>query len=217
MSEHDVITSEQLVARVRELGPFENAAESHCSLAATLEVLGERLMDEEVAMLGQELAPTLAARLRTRPYGGDFSLAQFYERIARREHVRLGLSVEHAQVVCRALSELLTPTTLQHLRRHVPELSELLHVPEPPRVPDARPVPRASARAPHTLAEGRPGGSEPLASASHDQIVHTHSIARSDDPHAETKLSSSRGLTQERLRRTLAAGRPGSNRPLSGR
>jgi uncharacterized protein (DUF2267 family) len=40
-------------------------------------------------------------------------------------------------------------------------------------------------------------------------------VARSDDPHAETKLSSARGLRQEQHEHTLATGRPGSNRPLS--
>ena len=34
------------------------------------------------------------------------------------------------------------------------------------------------------------------------------SIARSDDPHADTKLSSSRGLTQEREGRSLSAAHP---------
>jgi len=49
-----------------------------------------------------------------------------------------------------------------------------------------------------------------------DLLAHRHSVARSDDPHADSKLSSARGLRQEREQRTLASGRPGSRRPLSG-
>jgi hypothetical protein len=65
-----------------------------------------------------------------------------------------------------------------------------------------------------TLATGRPGSRHPVSEA-HEDRAHTESIARSDDPHGDTKLSSSRGLTQERLRETLAEGRPGPEHPVS--
>lgn len=43
----------------------------------------------------------------------------------------------------------------------------------------------------------------------------SESVAKSENPHADTKLSSSHGLTQEREHDTLAEGRPGSKHPLS--
>jgi hypothetical protein len=71
------------------------------------------------------------------------------------------------------------------------------------------------AGAPGDLAEGRPGARNSLASGDPALLAHRHSVARSDDPHGDSKLSSARGLTQERDEDTLASGRPGSRRPLS--
>jgi len=61
----------------------------------------------------------------------------------------------------------------------------------------------------------RPGSAMPLASADPRYLAHRHSVARSVDPHAETKLSSAHGLRQEQDEHTLALGRPGSERPIS--
>lgn len=55
-----------------------------------------------------------------------------------------------------------------------------------------------------TLATGRPGSRHPIAEAQPDR-TQTSSIA-ADNPHDETKLSSSPGTTQERRHETLAEG-----------
>jgi hypothetical protein len=65
-----------------------------------------------------------------------------------------------------------------------------------------------------TLAEGRPGSHHPLSEARPER-AHSHSVVRADNPHGDTKLSSAVGFTQEREQETLAAGHPGSDRPLS--
>jgi hypothetical protein len=44
---------------------------------------------------------------------------------------------------------------------------------------------------------------------------HSHSVAANDNPHGDTKLSSSRGTTQEREHETLAEGHPSSKRSIS--
>jgi hypothetical protein len=62
-----------------------------------------------------------------------------------------------------------------------------------------------------TLSEGKPGSRHPLSEARLDR-AQSNSVARADEPHADTKLSSARGLTQERLHETLAVGRPGPKR-----
>jgi hypothetical protein len=117
-------------------------------------------------------------------------------------------------MVCRALGEVLSPTAHARLHHAVPEIAALFEVGSEPGVSPHAPL---LGEAPNDLAEGRPGGSRPLATANPADLAHRHSIARSDDPHAETKLSSACGLTQEREERSLATGRPGSRRPLSRR
>jgi hypothetical protein len=52
----------------------------------------------------------------------------------------------------------------------------------------------------------------PLSDAYPPGTGHRESIATSDDPRGETKLASSRGLTQERDERILADGKPGADR-----
>lgn len=64
----------------------------------------------------------------------------------------------------------------------------------------------------HTLASGRPGASETLAEGA-PHAAHSQSIAADDDPHAATRLASSRGISSERDGRSLADAGPRRGRP----
>jgi hypothetical protein len=59
-----------------------------------------------------------------------------------------------------------------------------------------------------TLATGRPGSSHPISEASADR-TQRESIAASENPHADTKLSSTPGVSSVRSGRSLASGKPG--------
>jgi hypothetical protein len=114
---------------------------------------------------------------------------------------------EHVDVVLRALGEILDADVRARLRRALPEaLARQLEVPEHGEPPPYGP-PRSAP--PHTLASGRPGSRHPLSEGAPSR-GHEHSVARNSDPHAETKLSSAHGLTQERFGESLATydGRP---------
>jgi hypothetical protein len=95
----------------------------------------------------------------------------------------------------------------------VPELAAQL---EPGAVPDAPEHEPVSLAHRHDIASGRPGSTRPLSAANPRVLEHRHSVARNGDPHGDTKLSSARGLTQEREGETLAAARPGPGlRPIA--
>jgi hypothetical protein len=141
----------------------------------------------------------------------DFDLAELHARVARREGVRLGLAVEHTGVVCQAVAEALSPAALYRLREALPEPMGALFS---PRAPGERFEHVHLDPSHHTLAEGRPGSQHPLAETRVER-AQTDSVVRADNPHEDTKLSSATGLTQEREQETLAAGHPGSSRPLS--
>jgi uncharacterized protein (DUF2267 family) len=130
------ITEERLLTRVLELGPVESPERARAAIQASLEVLGERLYDEEAKMIARELPAGIAGSLRARPHQSVFGLAEFYDRVARREETRPGFAAEHAQIVCRTLSEMLSKPTLRRLRKHLPEFSELFAVPEAPPSPE---------------------------------------------------------------------------------
>ena len=198
------------VARVRELGGFAGRAEAMRAIRATVMAIGERLHDDERAALGRDLPESTLHALERVAYAGDFDLDELYARVARHERVSTGFAVEHAQIVCRAIAEGLSEGALTHLRKVLgPSVASLLEVPEP-----IETLPRSAGAAGSTLASGREGSRHPISESRLDR-AHSSSVARADDPPEATKLSTARGLTQERHDSTLASGHPGARRSIA--
>lgn len=205
----------EFIEHVREIGGFEHAEDAEGAVIATFEALAAALLPEERRSLTERLPKelrTLVASPEHRPY---LALDAFFERVERHERTRPGRAREHAHIVCRALTEVLDSEALALLRHHLPQLESLFSASVDGPLAPAPETLRTPPRDYSTLAAGRPGSRHPLAEA-HPTRAHAHSVARSVDPHADTKLSSSHGLTQERENETLASGKPGSKRPLSG-
>ena len=208
------VREETVLEQLLERAPFETNAEARSALGATLRALRSGLTDDEAQALAQEIDAAWAAPLREGVYEGELTVEELYRLVAFHEQRRLSVGAEHAQVVCRTLGSLLSPTALRRLTRHVPQLArEFEPAPETQVIQCAEHL--RSAPAPeHTLASGRPGSSRPLSEARPNSGQgssegradrdHAHSVARSDDPHADTKLSSAHGLTQEREGESLA-------------
>ena len=177
------------------------------AVRSTLAVLGERLVDDEAAALAGVLPAELATSLERVEYDADFGSADLYERVGRRELTTAGDAKEHAEIVIGALGELLDDDLRMRLARALPRQvgAVLLGRPafgEPPphRMPSRAPT------APTTLAMGCSGSRHPLCEAT-APAGQTHSVACNPSPHDGTKLSTSRGLTQERLHESLADSR----------
>lgn len=194
------MTHDELLSHVAEHAGLPGQQEAERTVRAVLEVLGERLSWPVIQALAEDLPAPLAAGLRGVVPHQDFNLAELHARVASRTRVPLGLAVEHTGVVCQFLTEALPPGTLHRLREALPEPMSALFTPRE-LVEGFEYVHLDPGR--RTLAEGRP------------ERAHSHSVVRADNPHGDTKLSSATGLTQEREQETLAAGHPGSNRPLS--
>lgn len=212
---------DELVTEIQSHGGFAERTEAERALLATVAVLADQLDESMRRAMTEELPSPLAQKLRRvrrPPIPPATHPEEFYRRVARRERVRIGRAIEHAQVVCQVLGENLSDARRTRLRHYLPSEVADLFVPRPPfPPPPEHPLPTSWIQSPegNTLATGRPYSHHPI-SESRPERAHTHSVARSDDPHAATRLSSSRGLTQERLGETLATGRPGSRRPISG-
>lgn len=207
------MTYEQFLEKVMSRAGFERTEEADKAARATLQTLAERLVEDEKSPLAAELPEPLAQLLSAGAYEGDFDITELYERVRRREGSAIGFAVEHTQAVCEALAGALPEPVLVRLRKHLPEpMAELF---AERAIPPAPPPPvHARSGSETSLSEGRLGSRHPLSEA-RVEPAHTHSVARSDNPHEDTKLSSSRGLTQERLEDTLAEGKPGSEKPIS--
>jgi uncharacterized protein (DUF2267 family) len=211
------MTYEELVAEVQRRGGLESVDEAARAVAVTARVLGECLVPDEAGPLAAVLPEPVAARVRAGVHTHDFDVEEMYDRVARGEGSGRRFGAEHAQVVCQVLAESMPEPLRLRLQRHLgPSYAPLFELRSPSSRP-ARPLrvsPPVDAGRGSTLATGRPGSSRPLAVGQADR-AQAGSIARPPDPHAETKLSSSPGLTQERLDDTLAQGRPGSSATIA--
>ena len=186
-----------LIEQLLGLGPFQDTAQAEAALSAFLKALCGRLMPEERKAIAGALPDSCAHMLLGAQPLDDGGLFGVIHDIAQAEHIALGRAAEHADIVSRVIVGLAGDAARVPLRRAVPELAALLEAPVPTSL-------EVSASARRTLASGDPA-----------VLAHRHSVARSDDPHGDSKLSSARGLMQERDEDTLASGRPGSRRPIS--
>jgi len=184
-------------------------------IEVTLEVLRQRLVDDEAAALAGELPERIGQILRGGAYEGDFGVEELYRRVKAREGVPLGFAAEHAQAALQVLGEHIDGELRLRLQRHLPEYAELFEPrqePPPPLVPERYEHLTEPGQG-TSLSDGRLGSRYPLSEAAPVE-GHEHSVARSAEPHADTKMSSSHGLSQERSGDTLSTGKPGSSRPL---
>ena len=179
---------------------FSDAADAERALRATLAALGERLTFDEARSLALALPGDATLFWQESSYDADFDVAELYERVRRREGISLGRARERVQIVLAVLGSLLPEETKKLLERKLPaEVFALFDE----RAESAPPAHRVHG---HTLATGRGGSSHPVSEAA-PRRAHSESVALSRNPHGDTKLSSARGLTQERLDETLATGR----------
>jgi uncharacterized protein (DUF2267 family) len=209
-----------LIADVRKRWgvPLEEDAER--LVEAVLTVLREQLDARDAHALAAALPAVTAAPLARMVQGATYDARSFAARVAVLAAIPLPAAVEGTQVALAALAETLPQELVVRVRKQLhPELARALapRIDEPPPESPERHFQLEGPRTPQgTLATGRPGSEHPVAEA-RLETAHAHSVARSDAPHADSKLSTARGLTQERERESLAAGRPpGPHRPLSG-
>jgi uncharacterized protein (DUF2267 family) len=178
---------------------------------ATVTVLGERLPRIDVDPVAEHLPARLAAALRAGDHQGEFDRDVLFERVARLENVPIGRAIEHATVVCQVIADSVDAEGHRHLIQHLPaDLASLFDYDQ------ARPYhPPAAGHTPHRvrdLAHAEGGSRNPIATGR--PPAHEHSVAREDNPHGDSKLSS--GATgQQRHGETLARGEPGSGKPIS--
>lgn len=182
------------------------------AVAATFAAIGRSLDSLEPLAL-VDVTALLPPRFATlvREGASEGGPASFLSAVAEHEQVTPGFAKEHAQVVCETFAGMLDDRRLVVLRERLPaELAAMLQPYQPPfDLASTARHPRLG----HTLADGRPGSSQPLSTAAL-RGGHAHSLAVSDDPHDDTKLASTEGLSPERDHETLADGKPGSARPV---
>lgn len=191
------MTSELFLQHVADRFGVENAQEP---TRAVLGTLGEALTRRQADALADELPPEVAAPLRDAAHGQDLERFDLESRVAQHTGLPRGVALEWLFAVGRTIAETVRADVLGPLCRDLPhDIAALLEAVEP--APSPPGVHHDVSK--RTLAEGRPGHARPLYAARPD-VAQTESVVRSDNPHGDTKLSSARGLTQEREDESLA-------------
>lgn len=191
----------RLVEAVRTWAPFPDEREAAAAVEATLVALGETLLPHERQRLLEHVPPDVAAIVPAGPGVAGLDEDGLYHAAARHLPVPLVQVVEAVQVVC---GEMVAAwPDLREAFVHHP----LAMIFTPVRRPSAPPPTRPSAAPSSTLSGGRPGSGRPLSEGTADR-AQSHSVARDETADGDRKLSSARGLTQEREHESLAEGRP---------
>lgn len=215
----EMMNLETLVGEIQRQTGLDSQERVLRLVRRVLSSLDEVLVDDELATLRASIPPSLQEALVGRVGRAQSSVDRLFNRVQRAELVRRPVALERTEIVCRQLGAMLPPDVATRWARDLPPPVAALFLSTPPAgyTSDA-PAPRPSiprpAPPPWTLATGRPGSSNPV-SEGHPERAHRHSVLRADDPHADTRLSASRGLTQERAHESLAEGDAHSARPLS--
>ena len=200
--------SQGVLERVRERTGLADVDEARRCASAVLAAVSQGLSHATLEAIRGELPPDLAALWIAPEHRRTVTLRSVLSAVSGREGVANGFALEHTTVVAEAMARTLRPEVLRLLREELPWDVAVLFTPREPPTPVEHVRLDPSRR---TLAEGRPGGTRPLYEARPDR-AQSESVARSDNPHGDTKLSSASGLTQEREQETLATGRIGAPR-----
>lgn len=189
----------QLTADLRRLAPFESNEDAQLSLTSSLEVLGFLLPGHLVQALEAALPPQCAAPIESgravskRP--GGFEPAPGIP--------LSGQQLERIQEICAALGKLLSAELVRDLMRELPApLASAFDGSAARAAEDAMYVAHLAPTGTRHLSEAKIGSTHPLwngrpSGAQQDSVA-------AANPHQETKLSSARGLTQEREGESLA-------------
>lgn len=192
-------------------GVIADQAQALEVVKATLEMVGECLPAPDASTLAESLPGELAGAVRRAQRHPEPTLRELFEHVSQRAQLPIGEALEKAEAVGAALAEYLPIDVRSSLQRRLP--SEWARLLEPRTFERGDPAPwhNTNPAVGSTLAAGRPGSRHPLSEAA-PPAAQSASVAASENPHAETKLSSSHGVAPEE---PLATGHAGSGAPLA--
>jgi uncharacterized protein (DUF2267 family) len=122
----DALNRDELVRQVRELAGVESDEEAERAIRATFETLRERLAGNEPRNLGSQVPAPLREPLMGEGGRDDFSLAEFYNRVAEREGVGEEEAGVHARAAATTPEAAVTPGEMDDVRHQLkPEYTEL--------------------------------------------------------------------------------------------
>lgn len=120
------MNKDEFVGRVMELAEIGTRDEAERVIRATLSTLRERLAGNEPRNLGAQLPGDLGEALDGEGGRDNFSLEEFYERVAEKEGVGVEKATVHARAVAATLQTAVTTGEMDNVRGQLkPEYSRL--------------------------------------------------------------------------------------------
>ena len=110
------MNADEFVAEVRTVAGFESGDQARGAISATLATLRERLAGNEPNNLADQLPSELAEPLRGEGGQDNFSLAEFYDRVAEKEGVGREEAALHARAVGAVLQRAVTTGEMDDVR-----------------------------------------------------------------------------------------------------
>jgi uncharacterized protein (DUF2267 family) len=117
---------DEFVGRVQQQTNLESQEKSVRAIYATLETLGECLEGNTTDHLSSHLSPVIGHYLQASDNNEQFTVDEFFQRVAEREDVDLPEATHHAQVVISVLVETINPEELAEALAQLPYLFKLL-------------------------------------------------------------------------------------------
>jgi hypothetical protein len=204
----------ELVERTTEAMPSDQEHRAEFMVEATLGALIPWLPEHALHALFEALPdapPDLQHGPKRKHKAKDPAPAQIQAQVAMRVGVPSSRAIEIAQIVCGTMGRTLDPELRAELVRSLPtELAPWFET-APKYVAPATGAGRGhhlsdgKPGSAHAMSDSAPGSSHPLDTAQ-PETGHSNSVA-ADNPHGDSKVSSARGMTQERERESLAEGR----------
>lgn len=113
---------EQFMGQVQHLAQLPTQGETARAISATLETLGERLGPNEARHLAAQLPPGVGEYLRLAKERLDYSVDDFFKRIAERQGsgVDVPAAAYHSRVVLHVLNEAVSAGEIDHVFDQLP-------------------------------------------------------------------------------------------------
>ncbi len=122
---------DEFMAGVRDLAELNDNDRAEQAVRATLETLRERLAGNEPSNLAAQLPEELADYVRGTGGQENFSLQEFYNRVAEKEGVGVDEATVHARAVATVLQTAVTPGEMGDVRHQLkPEYEDLFGQPD---------------------------------------------------------------------------------------
>lgn len=210
----EVPASLDIVDRLAEEAGIPSRPDAEAALVMALEALGAMVSYPRRDTIAAALPKVAAEPFGRRPYEPEVGAEDLVDGVARGEQVNPGAAIEHLGAVLVVLRDTLSTDLFRVFVSELPKGVAAL-IPAYRSLGSAPPRVSAQGKRVHHLSDARPGSTHTVTEAASDPRAHTHSVAKTDDPHVDTKLSEAEGLTQGREHESLADAHPGAHRTLA--